>query len=162
MFGEAANSVGGTIAGLPSAGNVNDVLGKKSVVLLNVEPELDCADPRAALRALKDAEFVVSLTSYKTNLEYADVLLPIAPFTETAGTFVNAEGQAQGFHGVVKPFGDARPAWKLLRVLGNMLDLDGFDHESSEAVRDEALAAADAATRLSNEPSLAPAPAVGR
>ena len=118
VFGEAANSVGGAIAGLPSAGNVNDVLGKKSIVLLNVEPELDCADSVAARKALDAAEFVVSLTPWKTGLEYADVLLPITPFTESSGTFVNCEGRVQSYHATVNALGNARPGWKVLRVPG--------------------------------------------
>jgi NADH-quinone oxidoreductase subunit G len=78
-------------------------------------------------------------------------MLPIAPFTETAGTFVNTEGRIQSFNGVVKPRGDARPAWKLLRVLGNVLNLDGFAYESSEQVRDEALGkGAEFAVNLDN------------
>jgi NADH-quinone oxidoreductase subunit G len=163
-FGEAANSVGAQWARvLPGPGGLHagQMLSQpmKVLLLLNVEPVHDAADPAAARAALEGSGLVVALTSFlDAAVDNADVLLPIAPFTETAGTFVNAEGQAQGFHGVVKPFADARPAWKLLRVLGNMLGLDGFDHESSEAVRDEALAAADAATRLSNKPSAAPAP----
>src|SRR5688572_10883147 len=87
FLGEAANSVGGYVAGLPSNGNLQTVLQQKNLVLLNVEPQLDTADPAAAVAALERAEFVVSLSSYKTGLEHADVLLPIAPFTETAGTF---------------------------------------------------------------------------
>ena len=81
------------------------------------------------------------MTAFKhaPALDYADVLLPIAPFTETSGTFVNTEGRVQSFNGVVRPLGDARPAWKVLRVLGNVLNLDGFAYESSEAVRDEAI-----------------------
>jgi NADH-quinone oxidoreductase subunit G len=71
-------------------------------------------------------------------MDYADVMLPIAPFTETSGTFINTEGRAQSFKGAVKPLGDARPAWKVLRVLGNLLDVPGFEFETSEAVRDEA------------------------
>jgi NADH-quinone oxidoreductase subunit G len=123
-----------------------------------VEPVHDAADPSAARAALEGSGLVVALTPFlDAAVDNADVLLPIAPFTETAGTFVNAEGRAQSFHGVVKPFADARPGWKVLRVLGNMLGLSGFDHESSEAVRDEALAAADQATRLSNEPAAAAA-----
>jgi len=81
--------------------------------------------------------------------EYADAILPIAPFTETAGTFVNCEGRVQGFNGTVRPLGDARPGWKVLRVLGNLLELDGFDFETSEAVRDAAMPA-DLSARLSN------------
>ena len=69
-------------------------------------------------------------------LEYADVMLPIAPFTETAGTFINIEGRVQSFNGVAKARGESRPAWKVLRVMGNVLGLDGFEYESSEAVRD--------------------------
>jgi NADH-quinone oxidoreductase subunit G len=80
------------------------------------------------------------------------VLLPITPFTETAGTFVNADGRVQSFHGVVRPLGDARPGWKVLRVLGNLLGLDGFDQESADQVRDEALGSVPAASRLSNAP----------
>jgi NADH-quinone oxidoreductase subunit G len=86
------------------------------------------------------------------------VLLPITPFTETSGTFVNAEGRAQSFTGVVKPMGDARPAWKVLRVLGNLLGLDGFSQESSEEVRAEALGdLSGLAGRLDNTPATAPA-----
>jgi NADH-quinone oxidoreductase subunit G len=86
---------------------------------------------------------VVALTSFKSAADrHADVLLPIAPFTETSGTFVNTEGRAQSFNGSVKPRGQTRPAWKVLRVLGNLLGLAGFDYESSEAVRTEAIGGA--------------------
>jgi NADH-quinone oxidoreductase subunit G len=81
------------------------------------------------------------------------VLLPVSPFTETSGTFVNAEGRVQSFHGVVRPLGDTRPAWKVLRVLGNMLGLDGFDFETSEEVRAQALPV-DVSARLSNSCSV--------
>jgi NADH-quinone oxidoreductase subunit G len=145
FLGEAANSVGGYIAAcVPGAGGLNaqSMLEqpRKAYVLLNVEPELDCHDPGAALRALRAADFVVALTSYGSTVaaDYADVLLPIAPFTETSGSFVNGEGRLQSFNGAVKPLGDARPAWKVLRVLGNLLGLAGFEYDSSEAVRDEA------------------------
>jgi len=96
---------------------------------------------------------VVAFTSFKdAAVEGADVLLPIAPFTETSGTFVNAEGRVQGFHGVVKPLGDTRPGWKVLRVLGNLLGLSGFDFETTEQVRAEALGdESTLAARLSNE-----------
>jgi NADH-quinone oxidoreductase subunit G len=96
---------------------------------------------------------VVAFTSFKdAAVEGADVLLPIAPFTETSGTFVNAEGRVQGFHGVVKPLGDTRPAWKVLRVLGNLVGLSGFDFETTEQVRAEALGdEATLSARLSNE-----------
>jgi NADH-quinone oxidoreductase subunit G len=150
VFGEAANSVGGAIAGLPSGGNVNDVLGKKSIVLLNVEPELDCADPVAARKALDAAEFVVSLTPWKTGLEYADVLLPITPFTESSGTFVNCEGRVQSYHATVNALGNARPGWKVLRVLGSLLGREGFELDTIEQVRAACLDGKDIAKLLSN------------
>jgi NADH-quinone oxidoreductase subunit G len=129
----------------------------KACVLLDVEPALDAANAAAATAAMEAAEMVVVLTPFKdTAHDVADVLLPIAPFTETSGTFVNAEGRVQGFHGVVKPLGGTRPAWKVLRVLGNMLELDGFDFETSEEVRAEALGdVATITTRLGNQTSAA-------
>ncbi|WP_348754387.1 molybdopterin-dependent oxidoreductase, partial [uncultured Aquincola sp.] len=125
----------------------------KALLLLNVEPTLDAADAAAARAALEGSGLVVALTPFKdAQVENADVLLPIAPFTETSGTFVNAEGRVQSFHGVTKPLGDARPAWKVLRVLGNLLGLEGFNHETSEEVRAEALGdLATVASRLNNE-----------
>jgi NADH-quinone oxidoreductase subunit G len=159
VLGEAANSVGAQWVGvLPGASGLHagQMLSQpmKALLLLNVEPVHDAADPAAARAALEGSGLVVALTPFlDAAVDNADVLLPIAPFSETAGTFVNAEGRAQSFHGVVKGFGESRPAWKVLRVLANLLRLQGFDHESSEDVRDEALAAAGAATRLSNEPA---------
>ena len=87
---------------------------------------------------------VVTLSPFKANMEFSDVLLPIAPFTETPGTFVNAEGRVQSFHAVVKPLGETRPAWKVLRVLANMLGLPGFDYESAQEVLAAARGAQDA------------------
>jgi NADH-quinone oxidoreductase subunit G len=92
------------------------------------------------------------MSAYKhQGTEYADVMLPIAPFTETSGTFVNTEGRVQSFRGAVKPLGEARPAWKVLRVLGNLLKVPGFEFDSSEAVRDEALKGVDVASKLNNK-----------
>ena len=105
--------------------------GLKAAILLNNEPALDTA---VGAQGLASAGMVVTLSPFKTNLDISDVLLPIAPFTETSGSFVNAEGRLQGFHAVVRPLGDTRPAWKVLRVLGNLLDLPGFDADSSQAV----------------------------
>ena len=136
---------------MPTGGNVSEVLKKKNLVLVNVEPELDCADPRAAMAALKQADFVVHLSCYKTGLDYADVLLPIAPFTETAGTFVNTEGRVQSFRATVNPLGDARPGWKVLRVLGSLLGKPGFDFDTVEQVKDACLAGRDVAALLSNQ-----------
>jgi NADH-quinone oxidoreductase subunit G len=151
VLGEAANSVGGYVAGLPTAGGLPAALTKNAFLLLNVEPELDCADSRGALQALKDADFVVSLSSWKTNLEYADVLLPIAPFTETSGTFVSTEGRVQSFHACVNPLGDTRPGWKVLRVLGSLLGRQGFDFDTIEQVRAACLGDRDVASLLSNK-----------
>ncbi|WP_455210524.1 molybdopterin-dependent oxidoreductase, partial [Kaarinaea lacus] len=104
-----------------------------------LEPEVDSPYPQTAFNALMDAEFVVVLTPFKSSRyqKYADVMLPIAPFTETAGTFVNAEGQWQSFAGVTVPYGQARPAWKILRVLGNLFSCEGFDYVSSEEILTE-------------------------
>lgn len=144
FLGEAANSVGGYIAGaLPTQRNVRAMLEqpRQAYVLMGAEPEFDFANPQLVLGALKQAKLVVFMSAFKHGpaLEYADVMLPIAPFTETAGTFVNTEGRVQSFNGVVRPLGDTRPAWKVLRVLGNVLALPGFDYENSEQVRDEVL-----------------------
>ena len=144
-LGDGGNGVGAQLAGaLPGAGGLNagQMLSQpmKALLLLNTEPVLDAADAAAARKALGASGLVVGLTAFKdTMADVADVLLPIAPFTETAGCFVNAEGRVQSFHGVVKPAGDARPAWKVLRVLGNLLGLSGFDFESAEEVRAAAL-----------------------
>jgi NADH-quinone oxidoreductase subunit G len=144
FLGEAANSVGAYVAGaLPSGANAARMFDepRKGYVLMGVEPEFDTANPQKAVAALRQAGLVVFMSAFKHQpaLEYADVMLPIAPFTETSGTFVNTEGRVQSFNGVVKPRGDARPAWKILRVLGNVLNLNGFSQESSEQVRDEIL-----------------------
>jgi NADH-quinone oxidoreductase subunit G len=142
---DAANTVGAQLVeampvegGRDASAMLDGTL--KACLLLHVEPDRDTADPARAVAALKRAELVVALTSFAdAALDCADVLLPVAPFTETSGTFVNAEGRAQSFHGVVKPLGETRPAWKVLRVLGNLLALKGFDFETSEDVRAEAL-----------------------
>jgi NADH-quinone oxidoreductase subunit G len=97
----------------------------------------------------------VVLSAFKQASGYADVLLPVAPFTETAGTFVNCEGRAQKFNGVVRPLRDTRPAWKVLRVLGTMLGLPGFAFESIDDVRAECLPAQGAIdARLANRTSV--------
>ena len=137
---EAANTVGAYLAGaLPQQSGLNAQAmladPRKAYLLLNAEPEFDFANPVAARAALEKADLVVVLTSFVQGEAYADVLLPIAPFSETAGTFVNCEGRAQSFHGVVKPLGDTRPGWKVLRVLGTMLDLPGFAAEAVTDVR---------------------------
>ncbi|MES2318037.1 MAG: NADH-quinone oxidoreductase subunit NuoG [Pseudomonadota bacterium] len=135
---EAANTIGGYLAGAiaKDAKPLFDT-PKKAYVLLNAEPELDAANPQQATAALKAAEMVVVMSAFQHGFDYADVLLPISPFSETSGTFVNCTGLAQSFNGTVKPLGDTRPAWKVLRVLGNLLGVPGFDYDTSEAIRDE-------------------------
>ncbi|MBI5890760.1 MAG: NADH-quinone oxidoreductase subunit G [Nitrosomonadales bacterium] len=156
FLGEAANGVGGYLAqATPGANGLNAsamlATPRKAYLLLNVEAELDCANPQQAIAAMQAADLVVAMSAYKHHAtDYADVLLPIAPFTETSGTFVSAEGRVQSFKGAVKPLGEARPAWKVLRVLGNLLKVEGFDQDTSEAVRDEALKGTDVAARLNN------------
>ncbi len=160
---EAANTVGAQLANaLPgdkglNAGQMLD--GKlKAVILLNNEPEFDSAAGIDAVKSLNAAQMVVTLSPFKANMAFSDVLLPIAPFTETPGTFVNAEGRIQSFNAVVKPLGDARPAWKVLRVLANLLGLPGFDFESSQDVLKQ-IAGSDAshvaADRLGNQSQVA-------
>jgi NADH-quinone oxidoreductase subunit G len=156
FLGEAANSVGGYLAGaVPAPGGMNaaQMLKEplKAYLLLGVEAELDTHDPQQAVAAMKAAELVVAMSPYQHNaVEYAHVLLPIAPFTETAGTFISTEGRVQGFNGAVRPLGEARPAWKVLRVLGNLLGLPGFDHDSADDVRREALGGRKVETMLDN------------
>ena len=136
---EAANTVGAQYAkALPLQGGLNagQMLagGLKAAILLNTEPAFDSASGEAACQALAKTDMVVTLSPFKTNMAFSDVLLPIAPFTETSGSFVNAEGRLQSFHAVVRPLAETRPAWKVLRVLANLLSIPGFDFETSQDV----------------------------
>ena len=136
---ESANSVGAQLAtAVPGQGGLNasEMLGGtlKALVLLNNEPEFDSAAGACAKSTLTTTPMVVTLSPFMANMEFSDVLLPIAPFTETPGNFINAEGRVQAFHAVVKPLGETRPGWKVLRVLANLLGLPGFDFESSQDV----------------------------
>jgi len=154
---EAANTVGAQwMKAQPQTGGANagQMLagGLKAVVLLNTEPEFDSAAGAQAAKTLAQAEMVITLSPFKANMAFSDVLLPIAPFTETSGSFVNAEGRLQSFHAVVKPLGEARPAWKVMRVLANLLGLPGFDFETSQDVLAKATATAPV---LSNATSAA-------
>ncbi|MCF6294051.1 MAG: molybdopterin-dependent oxidoreductase, partial [Robiginitomaculum sp.] len=150
---DGANSAGASIAGVLPHCSVGGVKAGKTglnasqmlanslntYVLMGVEPEFDTADPKRSLQSLKDASFVVSLSAFSSDSlkEYADVILPVAASVETAGTFVNAAGDWQSFNGCVPPKGEARPAWKVLRVLGNLFEADGFDYMSAEDILDE-------------------------
>ncbi len=166
-LGADANTVGAQLVGaLPGPGGLDagQMLSQpmKALLLLEVEPALDAADAAAATAALSGSGFVVALTSFRdTAADCADVLLPIAPFTETGGAFVNAEGRLQAFTGVVAPQGETRPAWKVLRVLGNLLGLGEFEYETIEEVRRAALGdTAGLASRLNNATGAAPLPPV--
>jgi len=147
-----ANSVGARLAGaLPFAGvgGKEVTVGKNAAtmfdepasayMLMNVEPEHDCINPVQAMGAINAADFVVCLTPFISDemCEYANVMLPMAPYSETSGTFVNAAGTWQRFSASCAPLGDTRPGWKILRVLGNLLDLNGYEYLSSEEVRAE-------------------------
>jgi NADH-quinone oxidoreductase subunit G len=150
---EAANSVGGWLAGvLPHRGPAGEAVStagmnartmladpRQAYILLGVEPLNDCQDSAAANNAMQQAGFVVSISPYANdNIKAcANVLLPVGPFTETSGTYVNATGEWQSFSCVASPQGESRPAWKVLRVLGNRFGLDGFEYARSEQVRDE-------------------------
>ncbi len=141
---EAANTVGAQlVSAVPENGGLNakQMLegAAKALFLLNVEPGLDTLGGKAAISGVAKSQMVVTLSPFRTNLDCSDVLLPISPFSETAGSFVNAEGLLQSFHAVVKPLGDTRPAWKVLRVIANMLGLQGLQQESAPDVLSAAL-----------------------
>ncbi|MGA0004187.1 MAG: NADH-quinone oxidoreductase subunit NuoG [Burkholderiaceae bacterium] len=142
-----ANWVGASLAGALPQSNAG---GKSAVhafedpasayLLCQLEPALDCFNGPTVVAGLKSGLGVVALTSYRSAVDQvADVMLPMAPFTETSGSFVNMEGRLQSFEAAVPPAGQTRPGWKILRVLGNMLDLEGFDQNSSDQVRAQAL-----------------------
>lgn len=150
---DGANSAGGWLAGaIPhrhADGSASHNLGlnayemlekpRKAYLLVNVEPDLDCANSWHAIEALKQAKFVIALSMYRNPIleTHAHVILPMAPFTETSGTFINVNGAWQSFNGVAKNYQSSRPAWKILRALGNFLRLAGFDYETAEEVRRE-------------------------
>lgn len=156
------NTVGGYLAGAtPVNGGLTaeQMLAQslRAYFVLNTEPGLDSDLGARAVETLKGSTLAVAMTPYKSAAQdWADVMLPIAPFTETSGTFVNAEGRAQSFKGVAAPVADTRPAWKVLRVLGNLFELDGFDEETSESVRDTVISSG-VVNRLSNEIKATPA-----
>jgi NADH-quinone oxidoreductase subunit G len=164
FIGEAANSVGGHLAGaLPTGLDARRMFAqpRRAYLLMGVEPEFDCGDPGEALAALEKADFVAALTPFRNEaaMDYVDAFLPLATFAETSGAYVSAEGRVQSVAGACRPPGEARPGWKVLRVLGNLLGLAGFGYESSEEVRDEFLPAGAAfAGNLDNGVDLPLAP----
>jgi NADH-quinone oxidoreductase subunit G len=162
-----AEQTGSTLGFLPVGGNavgaslvnangpgVQSILSgeRKAVVLMNIEPDADLPNPTQARAALAKANTVIALSAFKSAdlLEVADVILPITPFTESVSTFVNAECRAQTIQPAVKPLGDSRPGWKVLRVLGGLLNLDGFLFNLPEEVLGEALPE-NYCTRLNNQ-----------
>lgn len=166
-FPESANTAGAWMAGaiphkLEAGIAAGDLIGKnakemlegslKAYVLLDVEPEYDCDNPSVALQAMKGAETVIAITPFSSQnlLSYADIILPSASFGETSGTYVNAEGVWQSFRAAAKVLGDARPAWKILRVLGNSLNVNGFDYVSSSDVLNELKTECQKADEASN------------
>ncbi|MCG6965261.1 MAG: NADH-quinone oxidoreductase subunit NuoG [Chromatiaceae bacterium] len=156
FVGSGSNDCGAWMAGAvphrSAAGGVLETAGLDARAMLEqprdlyltvgFEPEMDVADPALAVAALEAGQ-VIALSSYLSPWlqEHADILLPISAYAETSGTYVNIEGVAQSFKGASTPPGEARPAWKVLRVLANLVDLDGFDYVDSVEVRDELLAA---------------------
>ena len=147
------NAVGASLVNANGAG-VESVLSgeRRAVILMNIEPDADLPNPAQARTALAKANTVIALSAYQSAdlLEVADVILPISTFTETVSTFVNLEGRAQTIQPAVKPLGNSRPAWKVLRVLGGLLNLDGFLYNMPEEVLGEALGE-NYCTKLSNQ-----------
>jgi NADH-quinone oxidoreductase subunit G len=147
---EGANAAGAYLAGAvphreaggkPAAQpgrNARDMLTdppRICVLYGGIEPSIDALDPDA-VRALSRCEFVVALTPFASEelRRVAHVMLPISTYAETSGTYVNCEGVWQSQKGAATPLGQARPGWKVLRVLANLLNIAGFDYQSSEDV----------------------------
>lgn len=164
-----ANSAGAWLAGcVPHRGPKNSAADKtgatahdmikeplKAYIMLGLEPELDCIDAGRARLAMESAEFITMITPFKPDsgdmaLDCANVLLPMATFFETTGTHVNCEGKVQTYRSTVTPQGESRPAWKILRVLGNYFELEGFDYNSIDDVRKELALEIDSVKQTDN------------
>lgn len=136
------NAVGAALVNANGAGIESVLSGdRRAMILMNIEPDADLPNPEQARAALAQSNTVIAFSAYKSAdlLEVADILLPISTFTETMSTFVNAEGRVQTIQPSVKPLADSRPAWKVLRVLGGLLSLEGFLLNMPEEVLGEAL-----------------------
>lgn len=157
---EGGNSVGAHLVKAVSTSGVQGILGKdlKAVVILGVEPGADLIDPQLAKATLAKAGTVIAMTAFDSAelREVADVLLPVTPYTETSGSYINAEGTLQTVQAAVRPLGEARPAWKVLRVLGQVLGLENYYFNSSDEVLAEALPT-NFETQLSNQTTTVPA-----
>jgi len=151
LISQGGNSTGAWLAGVvPHRGPAGSALENPGVnplssdmdtcLMVNIEPEFDSANPALMAKLMSSAK-TIAVTTHLTDWlkEKAEIVLPSGAFTETSGTYVNCQNDKQSFSGVVSPLGEARPGWKVLRVLGNLLDLDGFDYVSSEEVKDELL-----------------------
>lgn len=151
---QAANSVGADILNFNQGDSIAEMIAepKKAVLLFNIEPDIDVLGGAQTIAALKKANSVMAFTAFESDVlhEVCDVLLPIAPFVETSGSLINMEGRLQSFHGVVKGYADSRPLWKVLRVLGNVFELEGFDFDSSEEVLKESLNINQISEKLGN------------
>lgn len=151
-----ANGVGGMVAKAfpaPASGvSLKSIASEmsKAFLLLHTEPELESYNQPAMSAALKQAEMVVVMSPFKQGMDYADVMLPVAPFTESAGTYINMAGTVQSFGASALPLKETRPAWKVLRVLGNFLDKEGFGFNTVDEVRDECLSGIDLTQVLNN------------
>lgn len=162
---EAANTVGAQFVGALPHGNGAHAAAMtqgalKAAILLHTEPQWDCAAGAQAAQGLANADMVVTLSPFKTNLDISDAILPISPFAETSGSFINAEGRLQSFQAAVRPHGEARPAWKVLCALARMLDMPNSDFNSSKQVLGQITDVADGeqipAARRSNHTNATP------
>ncbi|MFH4415907.1 MAG: NADH-quinone oxidoreductase subunit NuoG [Neisseriaceae bacterium] len=157
IFPSSANAVGADVLGLVrhEENSIIEMLRtpKQAVVLANVEPELDTYHGTRALEVLRQAETVIALTAYASEAikNCADVILPIAPFTETPGSFINMEGVLQSFYSTAPTLGLTKPMWKVLRVMGNLLELKGFEFQSAQEVLEEAVPEDGLPSVLNNE-----------
>jgi len=157
-LGDGANFVGANIVGANSQGIAPILDGsKKAVVLYQVEPLADLPNPQAAKTALLKAQTVIAFSAFISNdlLELADVILPLTPYSEQAGTYINIAGDVQTVQASVRPLGQSRPGWKVLRVLGDILKLDGFQFNTVEEVKSSALDGIDISKLLSNRTQIA-------
>jgi NADH-quinone oxidoreductase subunit G len=153
FLGEGANFVGSRLVGATSTG-INSILdgNKKAVILYQVEPLADLPNPALAQATLLKAQTVIAVSSFISDdlLDLADVILPITPYSEQAGTYINIVGDVQTVQASVRPLGQARPGWKVLRVLGDLLKVEGFQFNAVDEVTNTALGGLNVTSELSN------------
>ena len=165
---EGANAAGAWLVGMVPhrriGGKINTQIGlnasamleknRKAYLLLHLEPDVDCANPPLTRSALKQADFVVAFSAFSSPslLEVANVILPVAPFTETSGTFINAAGDWQSFKPVAALFENTQPAWKAISSMGNLFQMPGFRYDSAEIIREEIRTAVENTEFVSAKP----------